>query len=498
MNMRAVIYTRISQADEKVDKPQDQADAMRKVASDSGYTVVAVLTDDDISAFEGKYDRPAFNELLARTAQGEFDVVMATEPQRFTRGDPVALEALNVALTKSGAVYHTRAAGVQDPATPMVKGILQLQDTLAWIEVAIARDRQRNRNAADRARGIPKRALRPFGYEVDGMTVRESEASFIRGAVEDYLSGTRSFTQIAHDWNAAGLQTDGMKRERKGRDGIKKAAQAYWKPSQVRNVLLRPRNAGILTHQGEELPESQIQPIITRTAHEELVARRMIPTGKKGAKATSLLGGIIRCECGKPMHHTVSYSQRKGGPRRKYFVYKCAETAFDRTRRHASIQTHLADDLLVGMLLLRLYNGDLEAENDDQSARLMTIASERAERAEEKAHLSSIILDYTAKSLHAQARARLSAVEESLVSLAAEAESIAAQSGTGGLLGAFIEEWRDAPEGFRDNAELEDWNARFDEVWTSRPIEWKRAILHGAFRPLVRVGGRGVGRIYFD
>ena len=499
MSKRAAIYTRISQADEKVDKPADQADAMRKIALHAGYEVVAILTDDDISAFEGKYDRPAFNELLARTAEGHFDVVMATEPQRFTRGDPVALEALNVALTRAGAVYHTRAAGIQDPSTPMVKGILQMQDTLAWIEVAIARERQRNRNAADRAKGIPKRALRPFGWEVDGMTIRESEAHLIRDAVSGYLEGTRTFVSIARDWNAAGIQTDGMKRERRGRDGIKKPAQSYWKTSQVRNVLLRPRNAGILTHEGEELPVSRIQPIITREQYEQLRTRSIVPTGRKGAQATSLLGGILKCECGAPMHKTTSYSQRKGGPRNVYPIYKCTRTGWDKTTRHASIRTDTADDLVSSMVLLKLFKGELQSQDTAGPDRLQAIASERTELAAERSHLSSIILDYKQKSLHTQASARLSAVEARDRTLADDAEAVAAQIGSGGALDMFMEEWRTGSDGFASKEEADEWTARFHEVWTNGKIAEKRGLVKlSGLKPRVKVGGRGLLRIRFD
>ena len=54
---------------------------------------------------------------------------------------------------------------------------------------------------------MPFRAGCAFGYERDGMTIRESEAVLLRQAV-DVLRG-RSLTSICNEWNAAGVLTAG-------------------------------------------------------------------------------------------------------------------------------------------------------------------------------------------------------------------------------------------------------------------------------------------------
>lgn len=126
---RAALYTRISEKEKGVDKVADQEADLRKIADASGYLVAEVFTDDDKFAFK-REDRPAWTRMLGALKAGKFDVIMASAPDRLARGDATALEALQVLCVRAGAVIHTKAAGVQDPSTPMVKALLRIQDTL--------------------------------------------------------------------------------------------------------------------------------------------------------------------------------------------------------------------------------------------------------------------------------------------------------------------------------------------------------------------------------
>lgn len=128
--------------------------------------------------------------------------------------------------------------------------------------------------------GFLCRPVRSCG-ENDRVTLRESEASLIRTAANDYLAHKRSMLRIAKDWNTANVKTDGMLprqadlaeghavRERKGRDGVSRPVRGIWTATTVRQLLLRPRNAGLYLHHGEVLPTSRIKPIITGSAHDE-------------------------------------------------------------------------------------------------------------------------------------------------------------------------------------------------------------------------------------
>ncbi|WP_443027297.1 recombinase family protein [Sphingomonas sp. LR61] len=58
---RAALYGRISQAVDDFDKTSAQLARLRSVAAEAGYRVVGEYTDDDVSAYRGKYRRPGFD-----------------------------------------------------------------------------------------------------------------------------------------------------------------------------------------------------------------------------------------------------------------------------------------------------------------------------------------------------------------------------------------------------------------------------------------------------
>ena len=88
---------------------------------------------------------------------------------------------------------------------------------------------------------------RAFGYEEDGVSARPEEAAAIRKAADNVLAGV-SLRQIARDWNAAGLRTSFGGNEFSSRE--------------VRKILLRPRNAGIVLHEGKRVGEGDWEKII--------------------------------------------------------------------------------------------------------------------------------------------------------------------------------------------------------------------------------------------
>ena len=179
---RAAIYARISKADSDVDKVETQIAELKELAKSCGYEVVAIHTDDDISAFKGATTRSGYIGLIDGLKNHAYDVVLATEPQRLTRGSATDLDLLQAHCVKAGAFIHTRSAGVQDPATATTKALMQIMDVIGGLEVETKIERQKARTRADLAAGIPTKGLRPFGWEMDRITIREAEAVHIRDA----------------------------------------------------------------------------------------------------------------------------------------------------------------------------------------------------------------------------------------------------------------------------------------------------------------------------
>lgn len=510
---RAVVYARISKKDTSVPKVSNQIEICEEIAADEGYTLYPadIYADDGIAASGKAIDdttleaRPGAQACLAALRSGEFDVLIAVEGERLARTYLDGLEWIT-ASADGGVTWHLDTDGMLNPATPAGEETAVSIFASGRREGRVRNARQKRRYDRERAAGNPLWGTRPFGYENDRVTLRKSEADLIRTAVQDYLAHKRSMLRIAKDWNTANVKTDGMLprqadlaegrtvRERKGRDGVSRPVRGIWTATTVRQLLLRPRNAGLYQHHGEELPTSRIQPIITRPQHEALKAR--VKSGTPlSERALTLLGGIIRCECGAPMHGTVSYSQRKNGPRHVYQHYKCSQALYDKTRRHASIVQSIADDLFIGWLWLDLYMGTLDAPGEDVTKSLGSIMAQLADNAESVKHAAQVLLDKSLTAIHRDARAHLQRLDSEREELESQRDVLTARAAEGGALAAFLHEWRRDSLGFATDAERIEWEERFWEVWRAIPLEHKRAMIRARYRPSVRVGGRGAERI---
>jgi site-specific DNA recombinase len=85
------------------------------------------------------------------------------------------------------------------------------------------------RRSRPRRRGEYRGGARPFGFEADGVTIRESEAKEIRDATRRLLAGEKSGSIIA-DWNRRGVPTP--------------RGAAQWRRQSLSAVVVRARNAG--------------------------------------------------------------------------------------------------------------------------------------------------------------------------------------------------------------------------------------------------------------
>jgi len=246
---QAIILARISDARDGDERGvSDQLADCQRLADRLGWSVGPAVThhliENDTSAFkrkrialpDGRSElrtvRPRFREALAMLADGRADGLVVYDLDRTAR-DPRDLEDLIDAIEASR------------PRIPVesVTGTLRLDGdgdiTMARVLLAVA-----NKASRDTARRVARARLRqagagqhgggkrPYGYEADGVRVREAEAAEVRRAADAVLAGV-SLNQIT-----ASL------RER----GVPSATGAAWTPITMRGILLRPRNAGLRVH----------------------------------------------------------------------------------------------------------------------------------------------------------------------------------------------------------------------------------------------------------
>lgn len=318
MSKRVVIYARISlDATGEGQAVARQVEACQKLAESRGWTVVAVESDNSISAYTGT-TRPAWERVLRMIERREVDVVMAWAVDRLTRS-LMDLERLIVLAEERGIGIAT-VTGDLDLTTDTGRMVARILAAVARAEVERKGARQRAANEQRARAGSIAWTRRPFGFKKDG-TEQTREAEALRRAYLDVLLG-KPINAIAREWNQAGIKT---------------TIGGQWSASTVRQLLLAPRNAGLRTHNGVEVADGQWDAVVELDTFRTV--ERMLKDPKPGAsagggKGYSLLRGMLRCsECGATMTRTK---------RRDYALYACvSKTA--KAQRSGGCQTHRAE-----------------------------------------------------------------------------------------------------------------------------------------------------------
>lgn len=252
---RAAIYARIS-SDRSGERKGvvGQVDDCRELADRLGWDIAAVYVDNDVSAYSGK-PRPEYREMLAAVRAGRIDAILAWHTDRLHRR-PTELEEFISLVETHHTLIQTVKAGSLDLSTPSGQMVARMLGAAARHEV----DQTRGRIAAQKRRaaaaGEYRGGVRPFGYEPGGMVVRPAEAAMALEATKAIIAG-RSLRSIANDWNERGLAVtrewkvkDEYGQVVKNADGTVKTRPVTkpWSALTVREMVLRPRNAGIIAH----------------------------------------------------------------------------------------------------------------------------------------------------------------------------------------------------------------------------------------------------------
>lgn len=488
---RAAIYARISKADPGVDKVENQINELRKLAEQYHYEVVGEFTDDDITAYKGASHRPGYVAMINGLKDKKFDVVMATEPQRFTRSSPTELEILLVECIKAKAVVHTRSAGIQDPKDSTAVALMQIMDVVGGLEVASKIERQKARNRADLAKGLPTKGLRPFGWEKDRITIRKAEAKIIQDAYSAILERGEGISQTARRWNKAGIATDAMKRPRKSRVyGDVRLPSGTWTPTTVKQILLRARNAGILLSDGVEMPLSQIQPIVSRDDFEAMQIALKSESAPSGPKPRYLLGGLIQCTCGQRMHATTSHSKRAGGPLHRYKFYVCGQR-LGNDKSHVSISVRIADEVVRDWVVENI-GMDLDEFPSLNRLQLDRVNEAIIRLREEESRATDLLIKDLGD--RAQLLGRLTQIKQEKSELESSKAELLSSAALNSALLSFQEKMLKLPKHVSDR-EVDEILAEGYAAWDALPFEDKRAILKGGYEIQVGSGGRGHERV---
>lgn len=299
--IRAAVYCRISRdkvgAGLGVDRQEKDC---RDLAARIGVEIVHVHTDNDISAYSGK-PRPGYQTMLQQIRDGAIDIVLVWHTDRLHRS-PIELEEWIGVCEPRSVPVHTVKAGPLDLATPSGRMVARQLGAVARYEVEHAIERQKAAKAQAAADGKWRGGRRPFGYEADGVTLRPTEAAAVINATERVLAG-ESLHSVARSLNELGVAT---------------STGGDWKPTELRKVLLRARNAGLIEHDGEVVGEA-VWPAIIEPAAWRNLRRLLTSPGRRQPRSNDLIwlgSGVYRCGVCDDGTTMLSASARSGSKAR--------------------------------------------------------------------------------------------------------------------------------------------------------------------------------------
>jgi DNA invertase Pin-like site-specific DNA recombinase len=251
--LRAAIYARIS-----MDRTgeglgvQRQSDDCLALAKKRGLTVVATLSDNDISAYSGKR-RAGYEALLGMIRSGEIDVVIAWHTDRLHRSVR-DLETYIEACEHHRTSTLTVRAGELDLSSAAGRMLARMLGSVARHESEQKGERVRRarRQAAERGK-----AHGPLGYGYDDrQQLILREAAIIREVAERILDGETLYG-IAADLNERGVPTPGA---------------GVWRWQHVRRAATeRGTSVGLTDAQGD-----LIAALLTAESHTNRSARALL------------------------------------------------------------------------------------------------------------------------------------------------------------------------------------------------------------------------------
>lgn len=282
--VRAVVYARIS-SDRDGGRlgTRRQLRDCEQLAESRGWVVTDRYVDDDVSAYSGK-QRPEYRRLLADIESGLVDAVVVWHVDRLVR-QPRELEQF---LDTCDAARITKLASVSgdlDLATHDGRLMARMLGAFARKE-SDDKSRRIRRKAEELAEAgkVGGGGTRPYGFESDRVTIRESEAEVIREAVTRVLAG-ESMRSICADFNERQIPT---------------VLGRPWKTNTLHAIVQAPRTSGQREHRGEIVADAVWPAIVSPADTARVRALFADPSRRTNRSARRyLLVRLLRCaRCG--------------------------------------------------------------------------------------------------------------------------------------------------------------------------------------------------------
>lgn len=291
--VRAAIYCRMSLArwGDTVGV-EDQKKLCLEVAKQRGWQVASlhIYVDNSKSAWQRNRKRPGWDAMLAAIGAGEIDAIVVYHGDRLIR-QPWDLELL-LRIADERHMPLASPTGDRNLDSPDDRFVLRIEAASACRE-SDNTSRRTKRYYQRRAEAgyvrLGGRGGRAFGFEPDGLTVREADAEMIREAARRVLAGEK-VGAVCRDLNRRGYVT---------------SAGNPWDHGALKKLLLRPRLAGLVSHHGQVIGTAAWPAILDRDTWESVCAvlqHKATAFAYTSNARRYLLSGIARCgTCDQPV-----------------------------------------------------------------------------------------------------------------------------------------------------------------------------------------------------
>lgn len=364
MDILCDIYLRLSDIRSENGSFVEREKAVRAKASQLGWKVRRVVIENDetkgstksASAFKRRKVkladgtvvmrtwRPGFRSALEDIAAGRIQGLLAEDLDRVIRDPRDGEDLIDVMQARkawadsiSGSLRFT--AGGTDSEITMAR----LMVAIAWKSSRDTARRVTEGRERKAARGEFGGGPRPFGFGLqvgeddegnpvlDYSLQRPDEAAEIRKAADRILADI-PLKQVARDLIDRKVAT---------------VTGTRWTARTLRAILIRPRNAGIVVHGGQET-EARLpgDPILEEDVFRAVAAKLTDPSRSRPGRSAMMLGSnIYRCCCGSRMEKQCGKA--------KATMYRCAReggTGDIHVRRNAKHLDGFISDLLIWRL----------------------------------------------------------------------------------------------------------------------------------------------------
>jgi site-specific DNA recombinase len=416
---RAAIYTRISRDIEGSGLGVErQLQDCHKFAEAKGYKVAEIYSDNDISA-SGAKRRPDYERLLHDIVAGNIQTVIAWHSDRLHR-KTLELERYISLCQALNVETHTVHAGHLDLSTASGRAVAKILGSIAQQESEQKSERiQRQKQQAAKAGKFLGGRI-PWGWELAGATIAvdPAAAGFIREGTDAILEG-HSLIEVTRRW------ADG---------GARSLSGTRMNTTQVRRVLLRSRNAGLVTFHGEVVSDGW-PPIVTIQQFRAVEAKlndKSIPR-QSAAKFKYLLSGLVLCHCGRYLTGYGAQATAEKPDYRRMYRCKIHQEGGRFVRGHVIREMGPLDSYVKNVIAGYLNREDvgpaLLAEATAQSASARTSPADTSQLLHRKQELArmfaaGVIEESQLIEGTAQIRAELAEIERSAISAGGNSELI--------------------------------------------------------------------------